>query len=113
MIKTLNLTQDHLKLIPFFFIQEDDDENIKIEKDHMFNLGSHLLEDISMVLGLQDKAIKGTENDPNGRAFDDKTEEYMLEVFNYIKDNLYYIESLIHQYAIDGEIGRASCRERV
>ena len=110
MIKTLTFTKDHLKLIPFLFVQEDDNEDIKIEKNHLFNIGSHLLEDISIVLGLQDKSIKGTENDAEGRAFDDETEKYMLDVYNYLKDNIYYIETLIHQYVIDGGITEGTYR---
>ena len=36
MVKKITLTKEHLKLIPFIFVQEDDDYNIKIDNEHMF-----------------------------------------------------------------------------
>ena len=32
MVITLTLTKDHLKLIPFFFVQEFDDEKVGVDK---------------------------------------------------------------------------------
>lgn len=99
MIKEIHLTKDHLKLIPFFFIQEMNDNEVSVSKEHMFNLGSHLLEDMATVLGLLDKAIPNTSDNPDGRAFEDDAEKYMLDIYHYLSDNLYYIETIIHQYA--------------
>ena len=88
MIVRLHLNEDHLKLIPFFFINEIDDENIGISKDNLFNLNNRLLEDMSMMLGLQDKAIENTKDDADGRAFDDKTTQYMIDIYEYVNYNL-------------------------
>lgn len=104
MVKKITLTEDHIKLIPFFFVQEFGDNEIGVTKEQLFNLGSHLLEDMAMILGLSDKAIKNTTYDADGRAFDDETEQYMLELYNYIVDNLYYIELIIHQFAVKGGV---------
>lgn len=108
MLKKLTFTKDHLKLIPFIFIQENDNEDIEIKKEHMFNIGSHLLEDMSIILGLESHAIKGSENDADGRAFDEDTEKYMIGLYQYIKDNLFYIESLIHQFSVNGGISEGT-----
>lgn len=102
MVKKITLTEEHLKLIPFLFIQEFDDEQVGIDKEIMFNLGSHLLEDMAMILGYMDKVIENTKDDAEGRAFDDDTEKHMLDLFNYLVDNLYYIEILIHQFVVKG-----------
>lgn len=112
MIKRLNLNEEHIKLIPFIFLQESDNETVFIEKRHMFSLGSHLLEDLAMILGYNDKAIPNTENDAEGRAYPDDVEEQMLSVYNYLKDNLYYLESLIHQFSVNGGItpGSYKCK---
>lgn len=108
MVKTLKLTKDHLKLIPFFFINENG-EGIDINvENRIFNLSNRVLEDMSLILGIKDKAIKYTENDADGRAFDDETTKYMLDVFNYVYDNLYYIETLIHQYVVNGGISEGT-----
>lgn len=102
MIKKITLSEDHIKLLRFVFLQEEGDNKVVVDKNIMFSLGSHLLEDMSMILGLQDKAIKGTEDDPNGRAFPDDVEKYMLDLHQYITDNLYYIISLVFQYVDKG-----------
>lgn len=118
MIIHLNLTEDHIKLIPLLFIQDDsvrevsitEPENApiheccRIDKDHMYCLGSHLLEDISIALGLRDKAIANTAEAADGLAFPDDVEEYMLGIHKYLVDNLYHLETLIHQFVIKGGI---------
>ena len=105
MIKKITLTEDHIKLIPFLFVHDmEEDTIVGINKGQMFCLGSHLLEDMAMVLGLMDKALPHTVGDPDGRAFDDETEEYMLKLYDYLSSNLYWIEQLIHQFVIKGGI---------
>ena len=104
MIIRITLTEEHLKLIPFFYEQEEGDNKIVFDKTHLYNLGSHLEEDLAMILGFKDTAIKGTQEDPDGRAYPDDIENHMLEVHNYIVDNLYYIESIIHFFVTRGGI---------
>ena len=58
-----------------------------IDKNLMFNMGSHLLEDMAIILGLEDKAIKNTQFDAEGRAFDEKTEKYMLSLYDFFNEN--------------------------
>ena len=108
MLKKITLTKDHLKLIPFLFIQEDGNENILIEKNHLLNIGSHLLEDMSIILGLESRAIEGTKNDADGRAFDDESEKYMMSLYEYLTENLFYIETLIHQFAVNGGLSEGT-----
>jgi hypothetical protein len=104
MVLKLEFTKDHLKLIPFLFIQEFDDDKVGVDKNIMLNMGSHLLEDMAIILGLESHAIKNTSNDAEGRAFDDETEKYMLSLFDFFNDNFYYIETIIHQFATRGGI---------
>ncbi len=113
MIIRLNLTEEHLKLIPVFFIQENDDEkSISVDKEHMYCIGSHLVEDLAMALGYGDKFISGTEEDADGKAFPDDIEAHLLEVHQYIVDNLYYIETLIHQFVTKGGITPGTYKAR-
>jgi hypothetical protein len=106
MIKRIEVTEDLLKVIPIIYLQENvrgiDDKEIKIDSNHLYNVGMHLLEDLSMALGIYGHAIKGTEDDPEGRAFNDEDTERMLSLHKYVVENLYYIETLIHQYAANG-----------
>ena len=66
-----------------------------------------------MVLGLRDKVIKGTEEDADGGAYPDDVEKRMLDAYNYVKDNLFYIESLLHQMCMEGvKIGKYKAHDR-
>jgi hypothetical protein len=102
MIKEITLTEDMLKLIPFFYVQEFDDTKVGVDSDILFNLGSHLIEDMATILGKLDHAIENTAEDADGRAFDEETTNYLEGIFQYFVTNLTYIESLVHQYACMG-----------
>ena len=113
MIINVKITEDILKLIPIIFLQEEGDNKIVIDKTHMFSIGFSLMEDMAMALGIYDRAIKGTEDDPEGKAFSEEDTEYMLKLHQYIVDNLYYIETLIHQFVTKGglEVGTYRCKD--
>ena len=108
--KTLTLTTDHLKLVSCFLIENNED-SVSIDKTKMLFEQSHLLDDVSLVLGLRDKAIPNTEEDADGIAFPDEIEEYMIETYQYVRDNLYFIETLLHQMILRGGLvpGTYSC----
>lgn len=101
---TLELSQEHLKLIPFIHIINERDEVLEIDKEAMLTIKNTLLEDVSLILGWRDLAIPNTEDDADGRAFPDDVTEKMQSIYNYVKDNLYYIETLIHQFVVSGGI---------
>ena len=79
--------------------------------------GSYVLEDISYILGLYDKHIEGTENDPLGVQFPKETEDYMWELHEYILTHLRDIEELIHQFCNRGGLKpvtyKAKSNERI
>lgn len=102
MILHLNLTEDHLKLVRFLNVEDKDDDYLKINKKVMLTMQSHILDDVAMILGLRDKAIKNTEEDADGAAYPDDVEKYMLDTYKYVSDNLYLIETLLHQHVFDG-----------
>lgn len=112
MIIRIKLTKEHLKLIGAFYYQQDGDDIMYVNKQYLYG-GSHLLEDLAMILGYNDSAIKGTEEDPDGKAFPDEIESHMMELHNYIVDNFFYIESLIHYYAVRGGLteGEYKCKD--
>lgn len=113
MILHLNLTNDHLKLVRFLNIEDVEDDFLKINKKRMLTIQTHILDDIAMVLGMRDKAIKGTEEDADGAAYPDEVEKYMLDTYKYVSDNLYLIETLIHQFILEGVTeGSYSCNDK-
>lgn len=101
MIIHLNLTEDHLKLVKFLEIKDDWD-GVSIPKNGMLTVKNSILDDTALILGYKDKAIKGTTEDAEGAAYPDDVEKYLLDTYNYVKDNLYYIETLLHQYVMEG-----------
>lgn len=113
MIKRIEVTEDLLAVIPIIFLQEEGDDKLVIDKKHMFSIGFNLMEDMAMALGIYDKAIKGTEDDPDGKAFPEEETERMLALHKYVVDNLYYIETLIHQFAVKGglQVGTYRCKD--
>jgi len=114
MIIRLKLTEDHLKLLKCVKIEDSEiaDDTISIPKNPMLNIQSHILDDVATVLGMRDKAIPGTENDPDGAAYPDEDEAYMLSVYWYVSDNLYWIETLLHQMATEGiKCGTYVCKD--
>lgn len=112
--KTLNLTEDHLKLATYFHLVNEE-KDVKINKMIMLSEQSHLLDDVSLILGLRDKAIPNTEEDADGRAFPDEIEQYMVETYRYVSENLFWIETLIHQMILKGGVqpGTYVCDDRV
>ena len=113
MIIHLNLNEDHLKLVRMIRIIDEKDECLERPKEGYLTSTSHLLDDVAMVLGLRDKVIKGTEEDADGGAYPDDVEKRMLDAYNYVKDNLFYIESLLHQMCMEGvKVGKYKAHDR-
>jgi hypothetical protein len=102
MIIHLNLTKDHLKLVRFLNVEDNDDDVLTINKHVMLTLQTHILDDVATILGYRDKAIKGTEEDPDGSAYPDDVEKYLLDTYHYVSDNMFYIETLLHQRCMEG-----------
>ena len=72
-----------------------------IDKYNIFG-GTYVLEDVALIIGKWGDFIPGTEYEPTGRRYPEELEEYMYGLYEYIIDNLVYIESLIHTYAVKG-----------
>ena len=90
-----------MKLVKFLEIKDDWD-GVSIPKNGMLTVKNSILDDTALILGYKDKAIKGTTEDAEGAAYPDDVEKYLLDTYNYVKDNLYYIETLLHQYVMEG-----------
>ena len=113
MIKKLKITEDILKVMPILLIEPKGDDELVINRKHLYNVGFSAMEDIAMAIGIYDRRIKGTEEDSDGVAFSDEDTERILSIHNFIKENLFYLESLIHQYIIKGgiKVGTYKCKD--
>ena len=109
MIKKLTLTEDHLKLIQalnpvkFEFEDSDDRSHFGVGYDS-YSLwgGSFLFEDVALILGFYEESLPGTQDDYAGRRYSEEREKYMLELYSFFEENLFYIESLVHQFSTKG-----------
>ena len=112
MILHLNLTEDHLKLVRFLNIEDKHDDVLTINKKVMLTMQTHILDDVAMILGMKDKAIKNTTEDADGAAYPDDVEKYMLDTYHYVSDNMFLIESLLHQRVMEGiQPGEYVCKD--
>ena len=116
----IKLTEDTLALISN--IHFDKLPNLDTNKKQKLNWGldffslyggSFALEDISYIIGKYDEHIKGTEESPLGPRFSPELEDYMWNLHEYIVDNIYYIENLVHYYANKGGLspGIYKCKD--
>ena len=108
----VNLTEDHLKLIRNLNVQESKNDIVGIPKDNLYG-GTYKYEQMALILGLMDKAVKGTEEDINGTLYEKDTQLYMMELDKYITDNLLNIEEIVHPFCLTGGItpGKYVCKD--
>lgn len=81
--------------------QEGNDNLYGIDTLNLWG-GTYIYEDMALILGMTDKIIEGTEEDPTGAKFDDETMEYFNELATFIIENLVDIESILHQFCTEG-----------
>lgn len=109
MIKKIELNEDLLKLIEnikfeaFEFNKDSKNAHIGwgIDQYSLFG-GTYCLEDTSIILGLYDKHIPGTENDALGVDFPEDIKNKLWGYYSYIWDNIEYIISLVLYYSNKG-----------
>lgn len=95
---------------------------IKLLKPQQFNDGqvgydlyglypeSHLFDFMAMVLGIRDKMIPGTENNPMGAEYEEEAMNRMLDIDAFIVENIVFIEEILHQFCTEGiKVGKYSC----
>lgn len=97
----IELKEEHIKLIKNlkFDLKRDKDLTLDIYDPYG---GNFLMEDLALILGKWDKAVKNTELDYDGRKFGLETETEMLELHSYIIENIEYIIDLILNFIDTG-----------
>lgn len=106
---TLNITEDIIQLIKLLIPTQLSDAHVGYDTYALFT-ESHPFDLIAMALGLEDKKIKGTEENPMGAEYDEETTERIQRVYSFFVDNLVYLEEILHQFCDVGiKVGKYSC----
>lgn len=122
-IKKITLTEDHIKLIKNIKFEAFEFSDSKKQRTHygwgidQYSLfgGTFAMEDIALILGKYDQYIKGTEEDPLGKAYPKELEDYWVKLFDDIYSNMEYIISLVLYYTDKGGLtpGTYKCKGEV
>jgi hypothetical protein len=106
---TVNITEEILTFVKLFHITKFSENRIGIDNYALFN-ESHPFELMARVLGLEDKIIEGTEENPLGAEYEKETMDKLIELDSYIVDNLTNIEEILHQFCDVGiKPGKYTC----
>ena len=91
-----------MKLIKQFRINRFNDINVGFDTINPYG-GSYLMEELAKILGYWDKSIEGSETDfLYGRRFGIDNEQIMIDIHNYVVDNIEFIMSIIMQFIDTG-----------
>lgn len=104
----ITITDDMLKVIPTFRIFKDKLEateeflpsTIVTLNSAQLLLGNNIIDNLAWALGIHSEG-KVTEL---GLSFDKETTQRLTSLYDYLSENLYEIEVLLHQYACNGGI---------
>lgn len=108
---TLNITEDHLKLIQSLKMYQFNDSVYGVDNYQLF--GDYMYENMALILGFEDKVIPETKEDYLGAKYPQEYMEKMDELYAFFVDNLPYIYDLLLQFSCKGglKIGKYTARD--
>lgn len=108
----IELTEDILKVIQCIEPKLFDDNKVGVNTKDLFS-GGYVIEHIARIIGRFDEKIDKTIYDSSGYLFPKETEDYLWDIYNYISQNIYWIELLIHSHITEGlKPGLYTCIDR-
>lgn len=93
----IKLTEDLITLIKLFYVRRFNDRLVGIDVEEHYP-ESHPIDYIGYALNKRNHVIANTQEDPFGASYDEDTEKYFHELEKYIKDNILFIEQILHQF---------------
>jgi len=121
-IKKITLTDDHIKLLSainfesFVFDSASRNGRIGWGVDQYAPWGGNYpIEDIALILGHWGDAIKGTEDDIQGRLFPQEMQEHFHDLYDDITENFEYMFNLLIWSTDKGGLtpGTYQCNKRL
>ena len=93
----IELDDNKIKLLKWMQFKRINDKYYAIDTYDLFG-GTYIFEDMANILGLQDKVIPESIEDPKGCVYEPKTQEYLEELDAYILDNFVFLMEILHQF---------------
>lgn len=109
---TLNITEDHIKLIKALNFKQFTNDRYGIDNYDLFNIGrGFLYEDMAIILDKTDKIIPETVDDWDGPKFDTDTQNYLIELDEFIINHIKDIMDILIQFCDSGglRVGKYTC----
>lgn len=112
---SINLTEDHIKLIKTLRYIKFDDNRYGVDNYAPWAYGgSSIFEDMALILGLGDKIIAETREYPMGAICQEETQRYLEEIDAFFVEHMVDIEEILHQMCDKGiKPGKYSCIDNV
>lgn len=102
-------TEDIIKFVKLLKVEKFSDGKVGYDLYGLYP-ESHLFDFMAMVLGLEKHRIIGTEENPMGAEYDEEATRKMMDIDEYIVENLEYIEEILHQFCDVGiKEGKYTC----
>lgn len=97
----IELDKDKIELLKHMQFKRVSDTYYAIDTYDLFG-GTYIWEDMANILGLQDKVIPETLEDPKGCVYEPETQEYLEKLDVFILDNFVFLMEIVHQFLDKG-----------
>ena len=119
--KKIEITDEHIKLLQamkfeeFVFDEQSRNGRIGWGIDQYSPWGGNYpIEDIALILGHWEEAIPGSENTVEGRCFPEPLQSHLLDLYEFITENMPFLWSMVIWYSDKGGLtaGTYKCNPR-
>lgn len=109
----IELTEDIITTLSHIEPKQLDDNLFGVNTQDLFHSG-YVKEQIAAAIGRYDERDEDTANEIGGYVFPEATEDYIWDIYEYIRDNMFWIHSIIFAFMKDGvKPGVYTCIDRV
>lgn len=110
----IKLTEDMVKLLPHLQSKQFKEcVGVSLNKEDNILGGTFVTETVAMILDKYDsECVEKSKNDWDGRKFNDDFTDYAFELYDYLRDNLVWIENIVHTFCVKGvKAGEYKCKD--
>lgn len=110
---TINLTEEHIKLIKTLRFEKFDENRYGVD-NYSFWGGTYLYEQMALILGYQDKVLPETIESPMGARYEEEVQKHLEELDSFFVEHIVDVEDILHQMCDVGlKVGKYSCLDNI